>query len=85
MFLFCYCSRPGVDLDILKHLDQSVHQRIEQRLQLEARLHELLDALHGGSVAGKHFALRRHHVWDEGVAPALLLRTKSTHTHTHKM
>lgn len=54
-------------------MHQSLHQRGQQGLQLEAGLHQLFDTRHHGGVAGEHLPLRRHHVRDERVASTLLL------------
>lgn len=64
---------PGLNLHTAEKMRQSVHQRRQQGLQLEARLHQLFHTRHHASIAGKHFALRRHHVRDECVTPTLLL------------
>lgn len=61
-------------MHVVQQVHQPLHQQRQQRLQLETGLHQLFDARYHGGVAGKHFALRRHHVRDEGVASALLLQ-----------
>ena len=73
-------ASPGLSVNVAQQMHQPLHQRPEQRLQLEARLHQLLDAGHYRGVAGEHFPLRWHHVGDEGVAPTLLLEEDNTHT-----
>lgn len=61
-------------MDAAEEMRQALHQGGHQGLQLVAGLHQLLHARHHPSVAGEHFALGRHHVRDERVTPALLLK-----------
>lgn len=73
-----FLNQPGLNVHVVQQMHQPLNQRGKQGLQLETGLHQLFDAGHHCGVAGKHFALRRHHVRDEGVSSALLLQEANT-------